>query len=424
MNILIIISQYLPAQTPNTLRWHPLAYRFKRLGHEVSILTTLRRGRAVYEELDGIKIYRAGYNTLQDRLYDLMNSKNRRNETNATSTSGSGLFSSFTQRIADRTWRKNYWPDGSKLFMKPGIAMGEKIVENDSIDKVISVGLPFTCHLIGKSLKETHPELQWHMDIQDPFSYSKEFWVNNYDKYEEKNIEEERKAFNLAETISVTNETAKIRYVELFGEDCHKVSVIPPLFHLEEPEHYEMYLAKNLIHLTYCGSFYTGVRSIEPFLNFLSALKDVEPQLSALVQFHLVGQLDRVTKAFIADNNDVRRLMVVHGFKNRAETFSAMQQTDLLMNFGNSTDYHLPSKVVDFVYVAKPVVNFITNENDSTLTFLREKKSEVLNFNLNGYSQQDLKELIVFILKKRDECLPDAAAVSDYSVESIADQYL
>lgn len=379
------------------------------------------------EEADGIKIYRTGHNTLQDRLYDLMNSSNRRNETQSVGSagSGSGLFSGLVQRLADRTWRNNYWPDGSKLFLKPGIALGKQIIENESIDKIISVGLPYTCHLIARTLKESRPSVKWHMDIQDPFSYSKEFWVNNFDKYQKKNIYEERLGFAQADTISVTNLRAKEKYAELFLEQDHKVVVIPPLFHRNTPERYEMYLAENLIHLTYCGSFYTRVRPIEPFLKFLERLYELKPDVSALLQFHIVGQLDRKTRTMLDKYSSVRRLIVVHGFKNRAQTFSTMQQTDFLVNFGNTTDYHLPSKAVDFLYVSKPVVNFILNDNDSTKEFLEDKDVDVFNFNVaKEITEQDLKHFLDFATKRIITKESAIATITEYSVAALAKQYL
>ena len=237
LNILVIISQYHPAQTPNTLRWTPLIEELILRGHHVSILTTKRRGWPDKDERSDVTTYRAGYNTLLDRLYDLLNKKARRNETGTRGASGGGILSGLIQRLVDKTWRKTYWPDGSKLFLKPGLKMGRDIIRDEKIDRVISVGLPFTAHLIGQGLKAAEPKLHWHMDIQDPFCYSKEFWVNNFDKYADKNVSAERSAFVTCDSASVTNPVAREKYMELFPEQAHKLSVVPPLFalpHIDE----------------------------------------------------------------------------------------------------------------------------------------------------------------------------------------------
>ena len=50
-----------------------------------------------------VTIYRAGYNTLLDRLYDVLNRKARRNETGTGDTSSGGILSGLIQRLVDKT---------------------------------------------------------------------------------------------------------------------------------------------------------------------------------------------------------------------------------------------------------------------------------------------------------------------------------
>lgn len=426
MRILLIISQYLPAQTPNTLRWEPLVEYFKDLGHEVSILTTKRSGQPLVEENShGVKIYRAGYNTLLDRLYDLLNSKKRRHEV-GSGPREPGVLTKLTQLIVSKTWRNRYWPDGSQLFLKPGKAKAQEIVAKDGITHIISVGLPFTCHLIAEATKLVQPTLHWHMDIQDPFCYSKEFRVNNFDKYKTKNIEAEQSTFQNANSISITNERAGEKYLELFPQAADKIKVVPPLFSLpKDAVPYNMFLYSAKIHLTYFGSFYEGVRSPLPFFNFIKYIWDKDKSLIANLQFHFVGQLHGEAYALFELYPEIRRCFVIHGFKNRAETLDAMHQTTILMNFGNTTDYHLPSKVVDYLYMNKPIVNFTSIAADSTQKFLADKPVEccTLKLDTNNHAQL-LDQFLAFTQKARTATSPDLDKVKDYTVESIAEEYL
>ena len=401
-------------------------------GHRVSILTTKRRGWPDKDVRSEVTIYRAGYNTLLDRLYDVLNRKARRNETGTSGTSSGGILSGLIQRLVDKTWRKTYWPDGSKLFLKPGLKVGRDIIRDEKIDRIISVGLPFTAHLIGQGLKAIKPNMHWHMDIQDPFCYSKEFWVNNFDKYADKNINAERSAFEHCDSASVTNPVAKEKYVELFPEQTHKLTLVPPLFAMpkideaNKDSYYDMQLYAGRTHLTYAGSFYTGVRSIEPFLKFLSYMLDKEPHLIDLFQFHFLGQLDAGTMKLINEYPKVRRWYVLHGFKNRTQTMAALHQTDLVMNFGNSTDYHLPSKVVDYLYLNKPLVNFISTEKDSTKAFFSDKSLSVLNLNLSDSNfETAMASFKSFAHKPKakpgDESI---AGVVDYTPQKLVEAYL
>ncbi len=425
MDILIIISQFSPAQTPNTLRWLPLAQHFKAEGHRVSILTTKRRGVAEESEIDGLKVYRAGYNTLLDRLYDLLNSKQRRNEEGYSTGGGAGIASGLLQGIANKFWRKNYWPDGSKLFVKPGIALGQKVIDKNKIDRVISVGLPFSSHWIAKALKEKNPNLHWLMDIQDPFCYSKEFRVNNFDKYQKRNIKAEGETFRLVDKISITNERAKEKYKEFFPEQIEKVTVIPPMFsEATSDSYYDMYLYSEKIHIGYFGSFYEGVRSPKKFFEFIDYIWKKDKTLLDKYQFHFVGQIDRGTNALLSSYYDIRRCFVLHGFMNRDKTLSAMRQVDILLNFGNSTDYHLPSKVVDYLYMDKPIINIISIDNDSTSYFFNEKTVPFLNLKVGESNhQRQADQFFSFLETDHGSRQASLTKVENYTVSKIAKAY-
>ncbi len=389
----------------------------------MSILTTQRSGYTD-EEINGVAVYRAGHNTLKDKLYNLRGANERRNEV-TTSVPQSGLLNRLTEWVVDKTWRKNYWPDGSQLFLKPGIEKGKEIIANRAITHIVSVGLPFTCHWIAKSLKQASPNVHWHMDIQDPFCYSKEFWVNNFEKYAEKNKKAEALTFELADSISLTNEKAKDRYAKLFSGQSGKMTVMPPLFHNESAESsYDMQLYPAKIHLGYFGSFYDGVRSPLLFLKFLKYLHAFDETLFDKIQFHFVGQMDRNSYPMFDLYPEIRRFMVLHGFKNRSETLSAMQQVDIVMNFGNSTDYHLPSKVVDFLHVGKPILNLTSIEEDSTQLFLGSYP-DIYNLKLRQDAFLHQARLFIeFVFMDRSKGdNPSSIDLSSYTLETIAAQY-
>ena len=396
-------------------------------GHAVSILTTKRRGVTELSSLNGLKVYRAGYNTLLDRIYDLLNSKKRRNEEGYSPSGGAGIATAMIQGMANKFWRNSYWPDGSKLFLKPGIKLGHDIITKDKIEKVISVGLPFTCHWIAKHLKEKFPQLHWVMDIQDPFCYSKEFRVNNFNKYQKKNIEAEAETFKLADQISITNHRAKEKYEEYFQEHMEKVTVIPPLFNLPDgDEYYYMYLFSQKIHIGYFGSFYEGVRSPKVFFDFIEYIWNKDKSLLDKYQFHIVGQLDRGTEALFESYPEIRRCFVVHGFMNRVKTLSAMKQVDVLLNFGNSTDYHLPSKVVDYLYFKKPIINISSIDNDSTVGFFKDESVSFLNLQLQETKFQTQASQFFEFLEADTETEQELNhnRIKDFATPQIAKAYL
>ena len=423
LNLLIIISQYHPAQTPNTIRWAALIDHYFKQGHNISVLTTKRKGYPLKGELKGIKIFRAGYNTLQDYLSDILGSKTRRNEVGQSNNNyRPHVMKSIVEKIVNQTWRKTYWPDGSKLFLKPGIHLAQEIVDTENITHIISVGLPFTCHLIAQSIKRKNKAIHWHMDIEDPFSYSKEFWVNNFKRYEKKNLKAERTAFEIADTISLTNEIAKQRYDDLFFFP-EKTKVIPPLFAPYKNIPFSIPLDKEKIHLGYFGSFYTGVRSPLSFLKFLKALDEKDPSLKSKIQFHFFGQQNKFSYPIFKAFPELQAYYILHGFYERDHSISAMKKMDYLINFGNSTDYHLPSKAVDFLYLKKPLVNFTSIENDAVRLFLKNYP-QLLNVHLNGNESNETGAFFNFIFDKESKGSGEENLVEKYKTEAVATLYL
>ena len=62
--------------------------------------------------------------------------------------------------------------------------------------------------------------------------------------------------------------------------------------------------------------------------------------------------------------------LFLHGLKPRHVVQAAMQESTILVNLGNATDYQLPSKVVEYLALGKPVLNIIQDSGDSSNIYL------------------------------------------------------
>lgn len=422
MNILLIITPYSPAQTPNTLRWIPIIKHWRTVGYSVTVLTTKWRNSVEFEELDGVDIYRTGYNTLLDWFYNKFSISNRRNKVGNNKLKKPNIFKRGIEKLVDVFWRKRYWPDGSVLFLKPGKKLGDKLITAKKITHVISVGLPFTNHLICKSLKVKNPKLFWLMDIQDPFSFSDQFWVNNFDKYAIKNIEEEGKCFETADKITVTNDQAYNLYTDLFEMQKEKLFVIPPLISLQEStpkthKHYD----ESKINIAYFGSFYEKVRSPFRFLMMLDFILKKHPQKLANAHFHFFGEQNKFSAPIFHMFKQLVPYITHHGYLRRLELSSHVKHMDMLLNFGNQTNYHLPSKVVEYIYFNKPLINIVTIEDDSSYEFLKGKL-EILNLKMSKIDVEKNAELFLDFIEKRDSEF-NIKGVQPFLPKSISKQY-
>ena len=427
MKILLIITPFHPSQTPNTMRWIPIIKYYVEQGIETTVLTTKNRSIGGKNDLKDFQVYKVGYNTLLDWFYFTFKIKKRRQIPKRNSgvdrpKSGNKLL----QKFIDITWRKFYWPDGSMLFLQSGIKEAIKIVSNDKdITHIVSVGLPFTCHLIASQLKENNPHLYWHQDIEDPFSYSEEFWVNNFKKYQQNNIDAERKVFELSDSISVTNNRAKQKYEALFQESAHKLSVIHPMFSdYENNRTLDLVLDNDKMHIGYFGSFYEKVRSPEPLLEFLDYIREHDIDKLQKYHFHFFGQQSRFSIPIFDTYPELKPYISLHGFYDRDISISAMTQMNVLLNVGNSTDYHLPSKVVDYLYMNKPLINIKSIDRDATALFL-DDRIDICNLLLQEDNYKALSEtMFAFIDNAKMNTEVSEGNISAYTTEVIGQKYL
>lgn len=421
VKILVVIANYSPVQNPNVIRWSAIVKHWKSMGHEIDILTSKHSQCAEESNIDGINIFRAGHASLKDFYYNSLNKKQRRNEplkNNDVSEKG------WVEKIIDKTWRKNYWPDGAMLMIKPGKKLISRLYKKNNYDKCFTVGLPFSCHLIGQFLKEHYPEIHWHMDIEDPFSYSKELFVNNFNKYDQKNIKAEKRAIELADSISVTNQAAKDIYIDKF-DNHQKINIIPPLFIRNNT--ITQNKRNDKVIFGYFGSFYENIRSPEPFLKILREIKKLTPQWLEDKLFLFYGQQNPWSQGLFNQYSDLNKNVVLKGLIPSDEVISTMQQTDILVNFGNKTSYHLPSKSVEYLWLRKPIINMVWHEQDSFANFMNGEQG-VLNID---FEEATIEESIVNIKEyvlNRNTIVWNKEKIEkrleSHSISSISNQYL
>jgi hypothetical protein len=399
MRILIVNIQYYPMVNPNVYRWSAIAEHWTTMGHDVHVICSKAGGEPLYQEINGVSVHRAGHSSLLDWVYNILGTKNRRGFTEKTTVHKISKTRKLLEKLMDGTWRKVYWPDGSCLWYFPARRKAAKIHRENRFDAMITVGLPFTSHLIGSYLINTFPGLKWHMDIQDPFAYSKEFFVNNFHLYGKLNHKTEKRAFEKADSISVTVDTAALKYKALFPRSGDKVSVIPPLFSLPESDSdYDIFDNRH-IHLSYFGTFYQNVRSPESLLLIISKLSNLNSAFTSKLRFHIFGEINPAARAVFESYQELYESIEFHGLVDRSEVALAMKQTDFLINIGNTTDYHLPSKSVDYLMSRKPLLNIIQNEKDTFKALLKDYPL-LLNINakeIKGAENPFFEKIIHFI---------------------------
>ncbi|HMQ49916.1 MAG TPA: glycosyltransferase [Saprospiraceae bacterium] len=426
--ILIVTATWKPAQNPNVYRWATIAEQWRSMGHEVHVLCTRRKGQALHSEVDGVSVHRAGFNSLLDWLYDLTGKEKRRGEAGGMGDTSAGhLWRRMLEKIVDYTWRCFYWPDGRCLWYWPGRRRLKTLHQQHGFDRIYSVGIPFTAHLIALSGKKKEAALLWHMDIEDPFSVSNEGFINNRFLYAGLNRRAEAKALRMADSVSVTVEAARKKYALQFPESADKFSVIPPLFNLKWPD---ITPAKKhteaVIQLAYFGAFYHHIRTPDAFLDLLDKLLAKYPTLPIAVHFY--GEIGHPFAATFAQYTALKPYLHFHGLVSLEAVAQAMQEVDILVNISNKTTYHLPSKCVDYLMCRKPIINICYQEADAFKAFFQDYPLILhLVFPEDKASEEQIEAIAAFIKSSKGQLVDEILVrqqIEPHLPQAIASAYL
>jgi hypothetical protein len=327
--------------------------------------------------LNGVRVFRTGGGIIE-RLRARLTSRNRRAASSQiervnelTSSRVRNSIGRIIRFIHDISWKKVYWPDSSCLWTRSAIRESSRLVMRERMPSYVTVSDPYTSHLAGLALNRRYPDMRWLVDIGDPFSFEESTPPNNFRIYRRLNHLLESKVFGKAAHITVTNSMTRDKYAELFPRSSGRISVINPVISPPDPGlPHEDSTPDGRFRAVYVGTLYRKIRNpaflLMLFRTFLEEYPDIKLDL------HFYGAVNDCEHCFepFSDLQEQGRL-VLHGPVGRKEVFSKMRRAGLLMNIGNDSPYQLPSKIVEYASLGKPILNIAGIHNDSSAEFLR-----------------------------------------------------
>jgi hypothetical protein len=214
------------------------------------------------ETLNGVQVHRVG-GTISEGLRRWLKTETPQSVSESAERglpgkrTRSGL-GSLIKTVYDLTWKKIYWPESTCLWFFPAREKALKLASDIPFDAVISTSTPYTGHLVGKTVKIAHPDMPWTVDIGDPFSFGQPPW-NNTGLYKKLNYRSEAKVLKAADSISVTVDSCKKAYGQLFSGVEDKITVIPPLFSGAIPSYQKKPNTQKRCQLVFTGSLYKEI---------------------------------------------------------------------------------------------------------------------------------------------------------------------
>ena len=427
MKILIVSYTYLPDKNPRSLRWSQLLNHWSEKGHDIHVVTA---SQASSEEPGNLKILRVNENLIgriRKKLLEKRVNSGRIESYTSRNLISINFITSIVRKLVSRLYKnllKNLqWPDYAWTWISNATKESISLVNNNGpFDVLISVSHPFSSHLVAKHIKIKNPNLNWLIDMGDPFCFLHEAQPNNFDRYNKKNQDTEEEVFNLCKYASVTTEETKIEYSNIFPESAHKIKVIPPLIDEEVlrelKNHNEKENNSNLfLKLVFVGTLYSKIRNPNYLLKFLEKINHL---LDKDIEMHFFGLTNDV-KVEELDNMDYP--IYFHGEVSKEESFRQVLSADILVNIGNSTHYQLPSKLVEYALSGKPILNVSSVNNDSSANFLKKHPNSKTICSSEPLTESLLSEIVKFFNESSSHDFDGEDFIKNHRISMISKKY-
>ena len=361
MNILIISVSFFPHASPIAFRWLPLAREFAKAGHLVHVLCAAPAGATPRTfSKDGIRVYQTGKASLPAMLGLLP-------PETPPAGKGSARRKGLLRSLHEHTWKRIWWPDSSCLWYFPGVRLARRIVAEEAIDRIYSVALPFTSHLVALSVSRRNPGLSWYADIEDPLSIPAAAAPNNARLYGRLNRYLERQVLTRAAVTFITTEAlrdyyrraapwADLRTVPPLSEEMAAASPMP-----DTPP------AEGTVRMAFFGSLIPEVR--EPF-RALRFLGHFARSTGSRLEVDFFGKAPTDLVSGLTDLSCEGLAVRYRGVIPRQDIPGVAGRYSFLVNLGNSNPFQLPSKLAEYISLGLPVLNFVTIEKDTSRSFL------------------------------------------------------
>ena len=231
-----------------------------------------------------------------------------------------------------------------------------------------------------------------------PFiSYKLDPWRGNYYlRGREKANEEERKA-DMAAAAIITTDLIRKEY-----ERETTQQILDKIHELKFPNivNYENGLMTledtSTINCVFAGALYKNIR------NPVFTIKLFEKLRGEKCQLHIYGKsyVESGIPQCLPEN------VYNHGFVPSDEALAYMQSADVLVNIGNTVLNQMPSKLLTYISLGKPILNIIKDPNCPTIPYLEKYPLALTILETEVPTEEDIKIVREFILESKGQHIP------------------
>lgn len=331
--ILIVSRSFYPENTPRSFRATELVKEFARQGHDVTLLTTKKdKYHIPFEKNYGVTIKDWG----KLRFSDI-------------DTSSQIPAFRFGKRAIRRALNLLVEYPDIQLMWKVKNALKKE----SGYDLLISIAVPHPIHWgVSKAWSQKCEIAKtWIADCGDPYmgatmdTFKKMFYFSYYEK-----------AFcRKSDYITIPIEEAKSGY---YPEYRDKIRIIPQGFNFNDIDiDKDAYSPNDIPTFAYAGGLIPGGRDPSEFLEYLV-------NLEMDFKFILYTKTRTLIEPFLEKGGD---RIEIRDYIPRKSLLKTLSKVDFLVNIENDSIRALPSKLIDYYLIGRPVLNVPSRNVDTSI---------------------------------------------------------
>ena len=350
--ILIVTHQFLPHVSPRTTRWSLLIDYLVDQGNDITVLS----GTRPQASAKNYKVLYFGNKSISSVINTV-----RQNSNDSTSSNLKKLMFRILKHIYRFLFKTFAWPDYAMFWIFTIYKNKKKI--HDDYDIIISISLPFTSHVCAYMLTK-RLNAEWYMDIGDPFSLKKFSSENNKYLFSSINRFIEKKYYKNASKIIFTHKEASELHMKYFDIPASKVVNGYPIGIIDKNS-----LSKSInynysqkpLKIGYFGIFTDRVRDPENYLKLVHNFYSYK--------FEHFWYTNQESKKFL-NKISINQIHNIYDLVSRDKATKIMlEEMHILLSIGNFNKYQLPSKVIEYISLGKPVLHFAEIIDDPLYKF-------------------------------------------------------
>lgn len=365
-NLLAIVADYYPNPSSNTNCFEPLLSGLEQDDWHIDIITVKQWIELSNHEIEenGREIWRINdpksMNTiLQNQLSQIPTTRFLRLINKILTTISKSFFfikyCLFRDERRFAGWSK---PDTIKKCLE--------LHSKNEYDLVLSVSYPVISHeiAIGFLDKVTVTKPQWILYEFDPYCYNEHMYGK---KCYKKLADKQHRLFKSADHICLTPELYDFYQATPFN--IYKEKMISIKFPNMKPINFfsetsiSLLLRKERINCVFGGAFGIKIRDPQYALQtFTKCNKQIS--WTIMTGFNLTNYIDNV--------EDVNSVIKTYPVQSRDTSYKTMQESDVLVNIGNTVVFQTPGKIFEYMAMGKPIIHFQKIENDPCLKYLKD----------------------------------------------------